>query len=104
MKVKLPEPQDTDNSKTPKQRDREIRKKDEKAKKKMKTYADKKRHAAESQIKVGDAVLARQRKVTKLTPYYKPTPMRVQNKKGSMMTASDGQKTLTRNASFFKKI
>jgi hypothetical protein len=35
---------------------------------------------------------------------YKPTPLTIKEKKGSMISASDGQRSVTRNSSFFKRI
>ena len=49
-------------------------------------------------------MLVRQPKKNKLsTPFY-PEPLVVEEKKGSMVTASDGFKSITRNSSMFKII
>ena len=80
----------------------EVEKRDEKAKAKMKAYADAKARAAPSEIAVGDLVLARQRKQSKLSTPFDPRPFRVIRKKGTMVTACRSGKYITRNASHFK--
>ena len=73
-------------------------------KQKMKIYADLKAHAREREIKPGEVVLMRQRKKNKLSTPYHPKPFVVEEKKGSMVTASNGSQTVTRNSSQFKVI
>jgi len=80
----------------------EVEKRDEKAKAKMKAYADAKARAAPSEIAVGDLVLARQRKQSKLSTPFDPRPFRVIRKKGTMVTACRSGKYITHNASYFK--
>jgi len=63
-----------------------VEEKDEKAKAKMKAYADAKARAAPSEIAVGDLVLARQKKQNKLSTPFDPRPFRVIRKKGTMVT------------------
>ncbi|CAC5425642.1 unnamed protein product [Mytilus coruscus] len=72
----------------------------------MKTLADIRNKAKQSDIKEGDNVLIRNEvKENKLTPSLNPTPQTVVKKKGTMITVSnnDNEKHTTRNASFFKK-
>ena len=52
----------------------------------------------------GDTVLVRQPKKNKLSTPFNPEPLVVEEKKGSMVTASDGFKSITRNSSMFKII
>ena len=54
-----------------------------------------------SDIKPGDTVLVRQPKKIILSTPFSPEPLVVKEKKGSMVTASDGLKSLTRNSSMF---
>ena len=68
----------------------------------MKIYADLKAHAREREIKPGEVVLMRQPKKNKLSTPYHPKPFVVEEKKGSMVTASNGSQTVTRNSSQFK--
>ena len=68
---------------------------DAEQKSKIKAYAD---------IKPGDTVLVRQPKKNKLSTPFDPEPLVVEEKKGSMVTASDGFKSITRNSSMFKII
>jgi hypothetical protein len=52
-----------------------------------------------SQFKVGDSVLVKQEKKDKLTTPFNPQPLKIKEKKGSMITATDGQnKIITRNS------
>ncbi|KAK7111230.1 hypothetical protein V1264_010901 [Littorina saxatilis] len=101
FKTQLPELQDKATSPL----DDTIRQHDDKMKAKMKVYADARRHAVDSPIQVGDTVLVRQKRDSKLTPYYNPAPLEVTAKKGSMLTAKrPGRTQVTRNSSHFKKI
>ena len=77
---------------------------DDRAKEKMKEYADAKQRARPSQLKVGDTVLARQRKQKKFCTRFDPVPFKVVRKRGTMITASCNGKYITRNASHFKVI
>jgi hypothetical protein len=82
-----------------------IRKKDKDRKLKMKTHFENKHCVKPSQFKVGDSVLVKQEKKNKLTTPFNPTPLKVKEKKGSMITATDGQnKMITSNSSHFKKV
>jgi hypothetical protein len=42
-------------------------------------------------LKVGDSVLVKQEKKDKLTTPFNPTPLKIKEKKGSMIIATDGQ-------------
>ena len=77
---------------------------DEKAKLKMATYADARRHTQASSLKPGDQVLVRQKKITKLTPPFSPSPYEVVKKNGSMVTARRGDHEVVRNSSHFKPV
>ncbi|KAK3720291.1 hypothetical protein QZH41_007748 [Actinostola sp. cb2023] len=82
----------------------EVRQNDAKRKEQMKEYADRHNHARASDLKVGDKVLVKQQKKNKLSTPFKPEPLEVKEKKGSMITAHNAEYTVTRNTSFFKKI
>ena len=77
---------------------------DAEQKSKIKAYADLKLGTKSSGIKPGDTVLVRQPKKNKLSTPYSPEPLVVEERKGSMVTASDGLKSITRNSSMFKII
>jgi len=81
-----------------------IAQRDAMQKQKMKIYADLKAHALETEIKPGEVVLLRQPKHNKLSTPYNPKPFVVEEKKGTMVTASNGSQTVTRNYSHFKVI
>ena len=70
----------------------------------MKTYADAKVRAKTSTIKIGDTVLARQRKHNKFSTRFDPLPFRVVRMKGTMVTACHNGKYITRNVSHFKVV
>ena len=82
----------------------QVEENDKNAKFKMKEKADKRRRAKESDLKVGDTVLARQRKHDKFSMRFDPNPFRVFRKKGTMVTAYRSGKYITRNISRFKVI
>ena len=77
---------------------------DAEQKSKIKVYADLKLGAKPSDIKPGDTVLVRQPKKNKLSTPFNPEPLVVEGKKGSMVTASDGIKSIMWNSSMFKVI
>ena len=93
---KLPQVSSTENTK--------LIEKDMKAKSKMKEKADKTRKAKSSTIKVGDAVLVKQRKQNKFSTRFNPNPFRVVKKNGTMITAHRNDMSITRNASHFKQV
>lgn len=77
---------------------------DENQKRKMKHYADKKNNAKHSSLRKGDRVSVQQKKHNKLSTPYEIEPLEVIGKKGSMITASNKNKTVTRNSSALKEI
>ncbi|CAC5357576.1 unnamed protein product [Mytilus coruscus] len=90
---------------TNKQMDENARQNDESEKCKMKKQFDDRNHAKTSNIDIGNSVLRKtDRKENKLTPAYEPNPYNVINKKGSMITVTNGEKLVTRNSSKFKKV
>ena len=70
----------------------------------MKEYADKCSNAKSTDLSVGDKVLIKQSKQNKMSTLFKPEPLQITHKKGSMITALNGERTVTRNSSFFKKL
>ena len=85
--------------------DEKVQMKDRLAKGKMKTYADGRNNHKASTIQIGDMVLVRQKRKNKLSSRYHPEPVRIIQRKGSMVTVEkpDGS-TLTRNIFHVKKI
>ena len=69
----------------------------------MKIYADQKGNAQERKITPGEVVLMKH-KQNKLSTPYNPKPFVVKETKGSMITASNGSDTVTRNSSHFKVV
>ena len=70
-----------------------------------KRYADSRRNARKSAIKVGDCVLVRQQRCDKLTPYFNEVPYTVTHRHHSRITARNKNgHSATRNASQFKLI
>ena len=82
----------------------EIRQADATRKEKMKEYADKCSNAKSTGLSVGDKVLIKQSKQNKMSTPFKPEPLQITHQKGSMITAQNGERTLTRNSSLFKKL
>ena len=70
---------------------------------KAKQYADNRRHARPSNIKVGDQVLVKQQKHNKLSTNFSPQPYTVTAIKGSKVVAENKDHRITRNSSFFRK-
>ena len=85
--------------------DKSVRKHDKKAKDKMKSNAEKNKKLSQKQLRTGDCVLLKRDKSLKThqTPYH-TNPYEVTQVKGTMITATDGTRTVTRNASYFKKV
>ena len=75
---------------------------DEGKKKQMKAYADERRHAQKSSIKIGDRVLLKQNRGGMLTPPYDPRPYAVVDVKRSMITVKRGKEIKSRNSSHCK--
>ena len=69
-----------------KSKDDMVRQTDELAKAKMKLNADRSRQAKKSTIQIGDMVLLRQKKMTKLTTKFDPHSFKVIQIKGTMIT------------------
>lgn len=84
--------------------DAALRERDGRAKMKMKLYADRRRRAQSSCIKVGDVVLLRQKKMSKFSTKYDPEPFQVVRMKGTMATICRSGKYLARNVSLLKKV
>ncbi|KAK3740432.1 hypothetical protein QZH41_004600 [Actinostola sp. cb2023] len=63
----------------------EVKQNDAKRKEQMKEYADRHNHARASDLKVGDKVLVKQPKKNKMSTPFKPEPLEVKEKKGSMI-------------------
>ncbi len=77
---------------------------DAEQKPKIKVHGDSKLGTKPSNIKPGDTVLARQPKKNKLSNLFNSESLVVEEKKGSMVTASNGFKSIMRNPSMFKII
>ncbi|XP_052775537.1 uncharacterized protein K02A2.6-like [Mya arenaria] len=71
---------------------------------KMKSYADAKRHAKPVTFNVGDSVPVKQHKTNKFSTPFDSQPYKITKINGSMITAKRGDKSITRNSSFFKLI
>lgn len=71
---------------------------------KLRTYNDAKRKPKPQCLNIGDVVVVKQQKRFKTTPYYESYPYRVINVKGTMITAKNKIREITRDVSFFKKI
>ena len=82
----------------------EIRQTDAKSKEKMKEYADKRSHANSTDLNIGDKVLIKQPKKDKMSTPFSSEPLDIKDKKGSMITTQNEERTVIRNASFFKKL
>ena len=85
--------------------DSNVRKRDAEAKGIMKCYADKLLLAEENPIDVGDTVLVKQPQLNKLSTPFNPTLLVVTERKGTMVTAQQGNGSkVTRNVSMFRSI
>jgi hypothetical protein len=85
------------------ERNKKVEERMKQQKEKVKTYVDKTREVKETNLKVGDTVLARQSKKNKFSTSYEPQPYKVVSIKGSSVTARRGDKYITRHTSFMKK-
>ena len=84
--------------------DLETRDRDAEQKSKMKSYADQRRNAKVSGIKVGDKVLLKQDKSDKFSTTFDPDPYTVISKNGSnVVLQSSGGAVYSRNSSHVKK-
>ena len=96
MRVTLPQlPQQAQTSES----DTQLRHRDAANKAKAKAYSDRRRHAKQSDLQVGDTVLVRQPRRNKLSTPYDARPLEIITRSGSMITAQRGDYTITRNAS-----
>ena len=79
---------------------------DQKAKERMKGYADKVRNASHHNIASGDTVLVRQQRRNKFSTPFEPIPYIVERVKGTMIMAKRtiDQRRITRNSSHYKKV
>ena len=82
----------------------EIRQDDAARKEKMKKYSVKCSNVKTTDLSVGDKVLIKQPKQNKMSTPFEPEPLQITHKRGSIITAQDGERTVTRNSSFFKKL
>jgi len=73
-------------------------------KEKMKEYAHKCSNAKSTDLTVGDKVLIKQLRQNKMSTPFKPEPLQITHKRGSRITAQNGERAITRNPSFFKKL
>ena len=95
MRVTLPQlPQQAQTSES----DTQLRHRDAANKAKAKAYSDRRRHAKQSDLQVGDTVLVRQPRRNKLSTPYDARPLEIITRSGSMITAQRGDYTITRNA------
>jgi hypothetical protein len=87
-----------------KQKEGNARQNDETAKYTMKRQFDERNRIKPCDIQIGNSVLRKtDRKEIKLTPAYEPKPYTVTNKKGNMITVTNGNGLVTRKSSKFKK-
>ena len=80
-----------------------VQRRDAEFKQKLKTYADNRRHAKASNIRIGDKVLVEQDKIDGLSPRINLEPF-VVVEKDSMVTDQNGEKTLCRNTAKCKPL
>ena len=86
-------------------KDESVRERDAERKLVGKEYADEKRNACESSVKVGDDLLLKQKKLNKLSTEFEKTPYKVIEKQGSQVTIqSPLGKTVKRNVTFTKPL
>ena len=82
-----------------------VRERDFSQKSKFKAQADSKVYVKPSTISPGETVLVKRPfTASKGATVYDPTPLTVVDKKGSMITAQNENRTVTRNSSFFKTL
>ncbi|XP_033098356.1 uncharacterized protein LOC117102244 isoform X2 [Anneissia japonica] len=70
----------------------------------MKANADKHLHAKPTTINIGDKVLIKQKRRNILDPPFNPETFVVVERKGNCITAQQGEISITRNCTFFKKL
>ena len=98
LKTKLPEIREKQSP------DWEVEARDLIAKKKMKQYADSKQYVKQDNLNVGDSVLLKKGPSFKKDVPYHETPFTVTATKGTMVTATDGFRSVTRNSSYYKQL
>jgi hypothetical protein len=81
-----------------------VQRRDAEFKQKCKTYADNIQHAKASNIRIGDKVLVEQQKIDGLSPRYNSEPFALVEKKDSLVTLQNGEKTLCRNTAKCKPL
>lgn len=82
-----------------------VRERDFLQKSKFKAHADSKVYVKPSTISPGETILVKRPfTASKGATVYDPTPLTVVDKKGSMITAQNENRTVTRNFSFFKTL
>ena len=104
LKTTLPEVMPLVCQQTIVETQKNLAERDAEQKKKIKAYADQNLGVRENNIKLGDTVLIKQPKANKLSTPFNPVPLVVEEKKGSMITASDRHKTVMHNSSMFKVV
>ena len=72
------------------------------SKQKIKSYVDKRYNAKDSHIVPEDYVLVKQHKRNKLSSKFDPTPYHITERRGTMLTASRPEHSITRNIQHFK--
>ena len=77
---------------------------DAKSRSKGREYANRKRQAKPSELKVGDCVILKQTKKDKFTTRFESTPYTVTERKGTKIIAENQRHQVTRKVSFFKKL
>ena len=84
--------------------DLKLKHNDERSKSKAQIRYD--QHAKDPMLEIGNRVLVKQRKVNKLTPPFNPSPYRITEIKGTMISAQNPNTDhrITRNATHFKKL
>ena len=81
----------------------DLKDRDTQAKERVKSYADRKCRATESDLVEGDIVLVKNSNITKLSARYNPKPYQIVKRKGTCVTVVQNGHYVTRNVSFFKK-
>jgi hypothetical protein len=76
----------------------------EQKKEENKEYYDRNKRTKEAGIKKGDIVICKQKKNNKLTSKFDPEHYTVEQRKYNTIIAKRDGKTVTRNASHFKKV
>ena len=98
MKTKLPEI-DVNQS-----QNMDVVNRDWLAKQKMKRNADSKQYVRPDTLDIGDLVLLKKDPSYKKQVPYNENPFTITDKKGSMVTTTDGSRTVTRNSSYYKAL